>query len=276
MNTAIDAHVHVWTDDQTRYPRDSKERDYPPPRFTPDDLFAHSKPAGVNRIVLIQMSFYRFDNRYMLDCIAKYPGVFAGVGIVDPTRAPEEAMIALAKRGVRGFRIVPGPFPATWLENEPMERMWRTGAAHRLAMCCLIGPDDIPSVARMCTRHPETPVVIDHLARIGAGGEIRDADTRSLCGLAKYSQVKVKVSAFYALGLKKAPYRDLGSFIRRVHEAFGPRRLMWASDCPFQVQGGHTYTDSIELIRSGLPFLNDDDRSWMLERTAAETFFRSF
>ncbi len=273
MPPAIDAHVHVWTDDRTRYPRDPKERDYPPPRFTPEDLFRHSNPAGVTRIVLIQMSFYRFDNRYMLDCIANHPGVFAGVGIVDPSKEPDRAMLALSKGGVRGFRIVPGPFPATWLENEPMERMWRTGAEHRLAMCCLINPDAIPSVARMCGRHPDTPVVIDHLARIGSDGTIRDSEIRELCGLARFPQVKVKISAFYALGAKKPPYRDLGSFIRRVHEAFGPRRLMWASDCPFQVEDGHSYRDSIELIRSGLPFLKDEDRQWILERTAAETFF---
>jgi predicted TIM-barrel fold metal-dependent hydrolase len=273
MRTAIDAHVHVWTDDRKSYPRAASERDYPPARFTPEDLFRHSQPAGVNRIVLIQMSFYRFDNRYMLDCIAKYPGVFSGVGIVDPVMSAERTMLTLAKGGVRGFRIVPGPFPTTWLDNEPMQRMWRTAADHRLAMCCLIGPDAIPSVARMCQRHPETPVVIDHLARIGADGFIRDADVRELCGLSRYSQVKVKVSAFYALGAKKAPYGDLGPFFHRVYDAFGPRRLMWASDCPFQVEEGHTYRDSIELVRSGLPFLKEEDRTWILERTAAETFF---
>ena len=40
----------------------------------------------MSRVVLIQMSFYQFDNRYMLDCIARHHGVFRGVAIVDETK----------------------------------------------------------------------------------------------------------------------------------------------------------------------------------------------
>ena len=59
----IDAHVHVWTDDTAHYPLAAgyKKEDMKPPRFTPEDLFKHTKPAGVDRINLIQMSFYGFD-----------------------------------------------------------------------------------------------------------------------------------------------------------------------------------------------------------------------
>src|SRR5882672_10806880 len=61
----IDAHVHVWTDDTAHYPLAAgfKREDMRPGRFTPEDLFKHCKPAGVDRINLIQMSFYGFDNR---------------------------------------------------------------------------------------------------------------------------------------------------------------------------------------------------------------------
>jgi predicted TIM-barrel fold metal-dependent hydrolase len=61
----IDAHVHVWTDDTAHYPlaRGYKVEDMNPKRFTPEDLFKHTKPAGVNRINLIQMSYYRYEKR---------------------------------------------------------------------------------------------------------------------------------------------------------------------------------------------------------------------
>jgi len=48
---------------------------------------------------------------------------------------------------------------------------------------------------------------------------------------------------------------------------------MWATDCPFQLQNGHTYSDSIALIRDRLDFLSDDDKSWMLRKTAEKIFF---
>ncbi len=57
--------------------------------------------------------------------------------------------------------------------------------------------------------------------------------------------MKVKLSAFYALGRKRAPYTDLAPLIQHLFEAFGPKRLMWASDSPFQVQDGHRYAPSI-------------------------------
>jgi len=276
MPASIDAHVHVWTDDRTRYPRAPGETDYLPARFTPEDLFVHTKPAGVTRIVLIQMSFYRFDNSYMLDCMQAHPGTFSGVGIVDAAGPdPAKAVMDLAGRGVRGIRIVAGKAPANWLDAPGMQTMWRTGAVQQVAMCPLVGPDGLPALDRMCKKYPDTPVVIDHLARIGADGNIRDADVRLLCGLSRHRNVKVKASAFYALGRKQAPYKDLTPLIKRVFEDYGPRRMMWASDCPFQVQDGHHYEQSIALIRDGLPFLSKDDQEWILHRTAESVFFRT-
>lgn len=270
----IDAHVHVWTADRARYPRAAGERSYEPDDFPPEALFVHSRPAGVRRVVLIQMSFYRFDNRYMLDVIRAHPGTFSGVGIVDPGMTGlAERMRDLRAGGVRGYRISPGSNPRGWLDSPEMAAMWRIGAETGQAMCPLLGPDALDSVDRMCARHPETTVVIDHLARIGANGTVVDADVRKLCALARHPRVHVKLSAFYALGKKQAPYTDLASLIRRVYEDFGPRRLMWASDCPFQVAGGHTYAASIGLIQQGLPFLTAGDREWILEKSAAAVFF---
>jgi predicted TIM-barrel fold metal-dependent hydrolase len=116
-------------------------------------------------------------------------------------------------------------------------------------------------------------VVIDHFGRVGATGEIREAEVAQLCHLARHKHTFVKVSAFYALGKKKAPYTDLGPMIRRLLEAFGRERLMWATDCPYQVQGEHTYRDSIELVRSRLDFLTADDRAWLLSKTAERVLF---
>jgi predicted TIM-barrel fold metal-dependent hydrolase len=116
-------------------------------------------------------------------------------------------------------------------------------------------------------------VVIDHFARIGEDGQVRDADVQQLCDLARNKHAYVKVSAFYALGEKKAPYTDLVPMIRRLLDAYGPERLMWATDCPYQVQEGHTYEDSIALIRDRLDFLSAGDREWLLRKTAERVFF---
>ena len=96
---------------------------------------------------------------------------------------------------------------------------------------------------------------------------------KNLCKLAEHKRVTVKTSACYALGKKKAPYLDLAPMFGPLLDAFGPQRLMWASDCPFQVLNGHTYRASIDLVRERLEILSDSDRQWLLGKTAERVFF---
>lgn len=273
----IDAHVHVWTPDTRSYPVADgfSKKDLQPPSFTPEELLAVAKPNGVNRIVLIQMSFYKTDNRYMLDSMKRFPGVFSGVAIIDHD-APDlaETMTSLKAQGVRGFRLYTDLEKAEgWMNSPGMKQMWTTAADEGLSMCLLANPDALPAVRAMCEAFPKTPVVIDHFARIGIKGSVDEADLDRLCGLSDFDTLHVKTSAFYALGKKAAPYTDLGPMIRRLRDTFGAERLMWATDCPYQVQEGHTYTDSIALIRDRLDFLSEADKEWMLRGTAEKVFF---
>lgn len=272
----IDAHVHVWTDDFQHYPiaESYKESDMKPKTFLPEELFAHARPSGVNRIVLIQMSFYGSDNSYMLDVMGQYAGVFSGIAIIDWNgERPVEQMCRLAERGVRGFRIYPEDVPIeSWLDGLAFERMFAAGAERNLAICPLINPDALPALDKRCEQFPETPVIIDHLCRIGANQPIHDAHADQLCAMARHPKVMVKVSAFYALGKKTPPYDDLQVLIKRVYEAFGPERLMWASDCPFQVVN-QTYQDSVGLVRDQLDFLSKADKDQILRKTAEDFFF---
>lgn len=274
----IDAHVHVWTPDVEKYPlaRGFVVSDMRPPSFTPEQLFSHCKPEGVRRVVLIQMSYYQTDNRYMLDVMKAHPGVFSGVAIVDH-HAPDVAatMANLVKQGVRGFRINAGKEKnlSEWIGSPGMATLWKTAADLKVNVCPLINPDTLPLIDKMCEWYPDTSVVVDHFARIGMAGGFKEADIGNLLRLARHAKTHVKASAFYALGAKKPPYRDMGPLIQRVRDAFGANRVMWASDCPFQVDPGHNYRDSIALIRDRLDFLSDEERAWMLRGTAEKVFF---
>jgi predicted TIM-barrel fold metal-dependent hydrolase len=273
----IDAHVHVWTPDTHRYPLAPtfSRKDMAPPSFTPRQLFAQCNPSGVQRIVLIQMSFYHYDNRYMLDRIREYPGTFRGVAIIDENKPRlRETMKTLRGQGVRGFRLYADKKKvAGWKRSEGMKEIWAHAADLNMSMCLLADPGALPGVTEMCEAYPRTPVVIDHFARIGMKGPIRQRDLDRLCSLAQFPHTHVKTSAFYALGAKKAPYTDLGPMVRRLRDAYGASRLMWGSDCPFQVQDGHTYANSFALIRDRLDFLSAEDKRWMLGGTAEKVFF---
>jgi predicted TIM-barrel fold metal-dependent hydrolase len=210
--------------------------------------------------------------------MALHPDVFAGTAVIDPLAAdPAGLMAEMARKRVRAFRILPrlSKQPVEkWLQPEGYAKMFAAGAKNQQAMSCLIDPSALPELERMCRKFPDTPVIIDHLCRIGADGTIRDRDVDALCALAKHPRVLVKVGAFYALGKKQAPYTDLAPLIQKVVRAFGGKRCMWESDCPFQVVNGHNYQDSIDLVRKKLAFLTDEEREWLLWRTAEGFFFR--
>lgn len=269
----IDAHAHVWSPDTAAYPRSGPLKAIRPLSFTPEELLKIARPNQVSRIVLVQMSFYRQDHRFLLESMERYPGVFSGIGWVDP-EAPDPAgeMRRLAARGIRGFRISAGAAPG-WLETDGMRAMWRCAAETGLALGPLINPEALADLAAMCARYKDTAVVIDHLARVGMTAPAEEEAIGALCAMARYPRVYVKVSAFYALGRKLPPYDDLAPMIRRVTDAFGPERLMWGSDSPFQAQEPHTYRASIELVGERLPFLKEEDRRWLLGKTAENLFF---
>jgi predicted TIM-barrel fold metal-dependent hydrolase len=257
------------------------KKDLDPPSFTDEELMKVARPEGVGRVVLIQHSVYHlWDNSYLIDAVRRHPKVFRVQGMVDDHQPePGAAMKLLLPQGVTAFRITPfvraKDEQPKWLDTPGMAEMWATGAKTRQAMCLLINPADLPAADAMCGKHPDTPVVIDHFARIGADGEIRDADVTALCRLARHTHAHVKVSAFYALGKKRPPYDELVPMVRRLLEAFGPKRLMWASDAPYQLQGVNTYKASIRLVRDQLDFLTKSERERLLARTAEAVFFHT-
>lgn len=272
----IDAHVHIWTPETDKYPLDRKfdVSDMQPPSFTTSELLDHCRPAGVQRIVLIQMSFYGLDHRYMLEAMQQNPGVFSAVALIDfHANDVVDTAIQLVSKGVRGFRLHSQGDAKEWCVSPTMHQLWMAAAEHQFAICPLINPQDIEYVDLLCQKFPETTVVVDHFARIGVSGTIEENRLDELCRLARFPNTHVKASAYYALGQKKAPYHDLLPMLRKVIDAFGPQRVMWATDCPYQVQGDNSYQASIDLILQESNFLSSQDKNWILRDTAAKVFF---
>ncbi len=271
----IDSHVHLWTPDTKRYPFaiGTDAAAVAPKDFSPEVLLRHARPSGVGRAVLVQTILYGTDNSYMLDAIERFPTVFRMAAMVDrhSERLADE-MSNLRERGVTGFRIIAPPDGADgWLDDAGYNEMFKIAAKTRQAMCPLTQPEGLPEIDRMCGLYPDTDVVIDHMARIGEQGSVDDGKVRMLCGLARHPNVYVKASRFHSLGARKPPHDDLLPLIRRVLDAFGPERVMWGSDSPFQVLRG-TYEDSIAVVRERLG-LSDEDRRQVLAGTASKVFF---
>ncbi len=254
------------------------------PSFSIEELIALSRSAGISRMNLIQMTWYGTDHSYILDAIASSPSQLVGTGIVPALTdvslaSPDRAMVALAKGGIYAFRIRGGSTRPPlgdgpqWMDHPGFEKMFIAGAEHNLALSFLMNPEDLPELDRMCSRHPECPVIIDHFCRIGGSGEIIEVEVQALCRMARHKRVMLKIGAFYGLGAKRPPYLDMLPLIERVVRAFGPDRCMWESDAPLQAKTPHSFEAAVSVIRDHSDFLSEADKNQILVKTAEDFFF---
>ena len=278
----IDAHSHVWTPDTDKFPLGAwnKKSELNPASFTAAELLQIANPLGVDRVVLIQHAPYHgYDNSYILDCAKRYPGVFSVVAMIDE-RLPNVAgrLKKLKQQGTRGIRIGPTKHadrtlvkdPAKWLESEGQQALWKAASKLNVAICPLINPEFLPSLDVMCVPFPDVTCVIDHFGRVDVG---QKEEIKQLTKLARHPNVYVKVSAFYSKGKKAPPHLEVIPMINQVVDAFGPDRLMWGSDCPYQLNNGNNYEDSVALFESRIKGLSKNDREQILRDTAKRVFF---
>ncbi|HWT83463.1 MAG TPA: amidohydrolase family protein [Candidatus Methylomirabilis sp.] len=283
----IDAHSHLWSPDRTHYPLrpGAKEEDVVPKGFTVGDFFSHARPEGVTRVVAVGHTIhFGFDATYLTDLVKSRPGEVAVQAYLDHTDVNAAARMAeLKAKGVKAFRLrLQDPWQAYFPDSHPIMKVYEFAAMQRLVICPLINPDWLPQLGRLSEAFPSTTVAIDHFARIGVDGfgkvppvpgTIKPEDVANLVKLARYPGVHVKISAYYALGKRTPPYDDMIPFIKELLKAYGAERLMWGSDCPYQIASGQTYRASIALVRDRLDGVSEEEREWLLHKTAERVFF---
>ncbi len=281
----VDAHVHVWSADQTRYPLAPGFGPDDPwlPSFAPED---HRSIAGAELPMnLVQMTWYGLDHSYILDLIASDPDRFTGTGIVPAIcdvslPAPEHAMCALAAGGIRAFRLrgraaQPPREHASeqWLGDDAYQRIFACAADQGLVLSFLCGPSDLAEIGRMCELFPHTPVILDHCGGVRVKDSTIDSgDLRSLLSLAAYPQVYVKFGPVHGLGdaagaARPVPFSDTLPLLRATVSVYGAERVLWESDLGGPIQLNNPQPDfasCLDLIREHADFLNAEQRQQIL------------
>src|SRR4051812_12480665 len=78
----LDAHAHVWTHSR-EFPFAPGAK-IPDAEATPEMLIDAMKLHGVEKTVLIQVTYYGYDNSLLAAALKQYPQYFKGVCWVDP------------------------------------------------------------------------------------------------------------------------------------------------------------------------------------------------
>jgi L-fuconolactonase len=261
----VDPHVHVWKKDP-RYPFASGQPE-PDAERTPEDLLALMQANGVAKTVIIQVRYYMFDNRYLAAVLKQYPNHFKGVARVDPRdpAAPDHLSRLVAEDGMEGVRLSPnGMPPGDWFTNAAlMEPLWRRCRDLKIPMTLLMPITQVPNAAKLIDRFPDLTVVIDHMADCPVD---QPEELNKLLALARYPKVFVKISHTWSISRQPYPWLDAQEHVKRLHQAFGPQRLMWATDWPVSLAHA-SYAQTLSVVRDDMKFLNEDDKSWILSKT---------
>jgi predicted TIM-barrel fold metal-dependent hydrolase len=166
-------------------------------------------------------------------------------------------------------------FGTRWLDPDAFAWFW--GGVERLGIPLMIlPPGGASALAPIAQRYPGITLIIDHLGLRPTRALRREVPTDGgpfarfdeVLDLARFPQVMVKFSDLPNLSAEPFPYPAMTPYLERAFDAYGPQRIMWGSDYTMLTAGGHTYRDCLDHVRT-LSFLTDDDREWVLAKTAA-------
>ncbi len=266
-----DAQIHVWEVDRADRPWPAN-RNQPqlPNGFSAEQAIAAMDAAGVDRAVIVPPTWVGENNLTALEAAGRYPSRFAVMGRFDPMMpdAADRLEMWKSQPGMLGVRMTYRIPPYnSWLDDDTLGWFW--DACERLAIPVMnLVPAAAPKLARVAEAHPALTLIIDHMARdLDLKGPEAFADLDDLLSLAVYPNVSVKVSSVPNFSKEPYPYSDVEPFLRRMYDAFGPRRLMWGSDI---TRLESTYPECINHFREALPWLSNEDRDWITGRAISE------
>jgi predicted TIM-barrel fold metal-dependent hydrolase len=168
--------------------------------------------------------------------------------------------------GMLGVRLTFLGAAVKQLEDGTADWFWP--AAQRAGLpVMLLAPEQGAALARVAERHPGLPLIIDHmglsLAAVRAG-RLQNALDHS-ASLARYPNVSMKLSAAPNYASQPYPFQDMTQHIRRMFEAYGPRRWYWGSDLTNEYARA-TYRQRVTHFTETLDFLSASDKDWVMGR----------
>jgi len=248
----VDSQVHAWE----RGEATGHHRKAP---ITVEVLIDAMTTAGIDRVVLVPPLWDPDGNAYSLAAALRHPEKFAVVGLLPLDRPDSRERLASWKQqpGMLGIRFLFNtPDRLAPLVAGELDWVWPIVEAAALPVMILI-PGALPLVAGIAERCPGLRIIVDHLGvPRGASGPAAFAHLPELTALRRFPNVAVKAAGVGDYASDPYPYRSLDAPLRRVFDAFGPDRLIWASDLS---RLRHSYGECVTHF-TWLPWLTPSDR----------------
>lgn len=265
-----DSQVHIWGPNTPERPWLRKPITHRETPLDAEELLREMDAAGVARAVLIPPGFDGIRNDLILAAARKYPQRFAAMGRLD-TEAPdarERIATWLEQPGMLGLRFSFNRALGPALADGSVDWIWQAAEQAGVPVMLLVPHAMVHLIDDIAARHPGLRLSLCHL---GLPTDVQDDEAfrefDKLLPIARRPNVTVKASALPSYTTDSYPFRRVHGYLRRVYDAFGPRRMFWGSDFSRLTC---TYREVVTLFTQELPWLTAEDKEWIMGRGLCE------
>lgn len=228
-------------------------------KFTGETLLSIMDRFGVEKAVLLQGSFYGFQNEYAYEVAKKYPERFIAAGTFDPFCKQKdslmERLLDVMKLKIIKFELSSGGGLMGYhgnyaLDGEIFEDIFFKIAENGCTLVLDIGSPGMASfqveaVYNIARKYPEMKIVICHLLAptLNDASELKDGLKTLKLGNVWFDLAAVP----WNVAPETYPYHTGRKYIKMARDIVGAEKLIWGTDVP-SVLTREKYADLIEYI----------------------------
>jgi predicted TIM-barrel fold metal-dependent hydrolase len=268
----VDAQIHMWKANTPDRPWVPGTRPQLPEPMTIERVVPMIDAAGVDRVVIVPPTLEGERVDYGQEAARRYPGRFATMGHIALDDPGEARRLATWKQqpAVLGVRLNVANQQANWLTDGTADWFWPQAAKAGIPVMFLT-TGQLPLFGPIAERNPQLILIIDHMgvSSDALKNNMMPATIAEAAALAKYPNVSVKLSSVPLFSSQPYPFRDMTPHIRRLYDAYGPRRCYWGSDVTNSFAKA-SYRERVTHFTEELDFLSEDDKDWIMGRGILE------
>lgn len=270
----IDAHHHFWRYTDAEFGWIGDEMAVLRRDFLPEDLGSELLSSGMDGVVTVQARTSVEETEWLLNLCDQTDFMSGVVGWV-PLQADDLSAYLdrfASHPGLKGVREVVQGMPKGFMADARFNRGVGKLKAHGLVYDLLIVEKQLPEAIAFVDRHPEQPMVLDHIAKpLIKQGSLEPWSSR-IRKIAERPNVTCKLSGM----VTEADFQlwnsaRLKPFFEVVLDAFGPERLMFGSDWPVCLCAC-AYKRWAEIVDDWIKDLSPDEQAAIRGGTAARIY----
>jgi len=274
----IDSHQHFW--DRSLKQFDNSWQESEPLKkicrsYLPADLAPHLKQSGVDKSIFVQTQHNVLENDWALELAEKNDLVAGVVGWVDLTSpsCPSSLESYCSNPKFVGIRHVTQDEPdPDFIVRPDVDKGLSTLESLSVPFDLLFYSHHLKHAATVADRHPNLPLVIDHLSKPDIKAGELEVWAKELKQASERPNVFCKLSGMVTeADWNNWTIEDVRPFFETAIECFGSQRMMFGSDWPV-CELAANYEQVIGLTRSLISSLSVTEQSQIMGTTAHDFY----